>query len=89
MKNIYYIATTLAVCYLLAILAIWIDGATSHYQASHYAIVLGNKVHLSGEPSQRLQARLSRALLLYQRGMTVKQIIVSGGVGKEGHDEAL
>ena len=77
-KNIYYIGTTLAVCYLLAILAIWIDGATSHYQASHYAVVLGNKVYLSGEPSQRLQARLSRALLLYQRGV-VKQIIVSGG----------
>jgi vancomycin permeability regulator SanA len=74
--------------YLLAIAAIWVDGATSHYETSDYAIVLGNQVHPSGEPSQRLKARLLCAASLYNEG-SAKQIIVSGGIGKEGHDEAV
>ncbi len=74
--------------HLLAIAAIWIDGATSHYETSEYAVVLGNQVYPSGEPSQRLKARLLRAASLYKEG-SAKQIIVSGGFGKEGHDEAV
>ena len=50
-------------------------------------IVLGNKVELSGEPSKRLQYRLNKSYELFQSGMGQK-IIVSGGIGKEGFDEA-
>lgn len=42
---------------------------------------------MNGVPSKRLQARLDRAVELYEQGK-LKQIIVSGGIGKEGFDEA-
>ncbi|WP_308873967.1 YdcF family protein [Thiothrix subterranea] len=74
--------------YFLGIAAIWFDGATTGYEKSEYAVVLGNQVYPSGEPSERLKARLERAAELFRDG-TVQKIIVSGGLGKEGHDEAV
>ena len=76
-----------ALLYFLGIAAIWLDGATTGYEKSEYAVVLGNQVYPSGEPSERLKARLERAAELFRNG-TVQKIIVSGGLGKEGHDEA-
>ncbi|MCW7480176.1 YdcF family protein [Leptospira kanakyensis] len=55
--------------------------------SSNTALVLGNKVELDGTPSNRLQARLDRAAILYKDGL-IQKIIVSGGIGKEGFDEA-
>ncbi len=55
---------------------------------SDVAIVLGSKVHPDGSLSPRLQARLDRALALHRQNL-VSTIIVSGGFGKEGYDEAL
>ncbi|MCG6151035.1 YdcF family protein [Leptospira bandrabouensis] len=54
---------------------------------STFALVLGNKVELNGKPSDRLQARLDRAVFLYKEN-SIQKIIVSGGIGKEGFDEA-
>ncbi|EMJ88236.1 YdcF family protein [Leptospira meyeri] len=54
---------------------------------STFALVLGNKVELNGMPSDRLQARLDRAITLYKENL-IQKIIVSGGIGKEGFDEA-
>ncbi len=51
------------------------------------AVVLGNAVEPDGTLSPRFQARLDRALDLYREGK-VRLLIVSGGVGREGHDEA-
>ena len=51
------------------------------------AVVLGNEVLASGEPSPRLQARLDRALELHRVGR-VKAVVVSGGTGRSGHDES-
>jgi uncharacterized SAM-binding protein YcdF (DUF218 family) len=52
-------------------------------------IVFGNKVEEeTGEPSKRLKARLDRALALYNEGIA-PYVIVSGGFGKEGYDEAV
>lgn len=51
------------------------------------AVVLGNKVETSGVPSDRLKARLDRSIQLYWQGC-YSRIIVSGGLGKEGFDEA-
>ena len=78
---------TLILLYGFAIAAIWLDGVTTGYEKSEYAVVLGNQVYPSGEPSERLQARLNRAAELFREG-TVEKIIVSGGFGKEGYDEA-
>jgi uncharacterized SAM-binding protein YcdF (DUF218 family) len=51
------------------------------------AIVPGSKVEIDGTPSARLAARLDRALELYRAGV-FGTVIVSGGVGKERHNEA-
>jgi vancomycin permeability regulator SanA len=51
-------------------------------------IVFGNKVEENGLPSERLKARLDRALALYEDGIA-PYMIVSGGFGKEGYDEAV
>ena len=50
-------------------------------------LIFGNKVELSGEPSARLQSRLDEGLRLYEEGIA-PLIIVSGGIGEEGFDEA-
>jgi vancomycin permeability regulator SanA len=57
-------------------------------QRADVAVVLGNTVNPNGQPSPRLQARLDKTIQLYRQGI-FKQIIVSGGVGKEGFDEAV
>ncbi|WP_287605084.1 YdcF family protein [Thiothrix sp.] len=87
MKKLRKIIPLLILLYFFGIAAIWLDGATTGYEKSEYAVVLGNQVYPSGEPSERLKARLERAAELFRDG-TVQKIIVSGGLGKEGHDEA-
>ena len=77
---------------LLAILLIHLVvivgyGFISQPQKSSHLIILGNKVELNGQPSQRLQYRLDKGLELFQQGYA-DTIIVSGGMGKEGFDEA-
>ncbi len=50
-------------------------------------VVPGNTVHLDGSLSRRLRSRLDVALELYREGRA-PCIFVSGGMGREGHDEA-
>lgn len=52
------------------------------------AVVLGNEVYRDGTPSPRLAARLDRAVALF-REKQCGIIIVSGGKGASGQDEAL
>ena len=66
---------------------VW-DGLTDRLGQADVALVLGSKVELDGKPSVRLQARLDRAAELYKAG-SFPWIIVSGGLGKEGFDEAV
>lgn len=51
------------------------------------AVVLGTRVDRSGVASRSLRARLDRAVELY-RTAYVKNVIVSGGLGREGFEEA-
>lgn len=51
------------------------------------AVILGNEVYADGTVSPRLAARLDRGLALYRAG-TCTRLIVSGGTGKSGYDEA-
>lgn len=51
------------------------------------AVVLGNEVYADGRPSPRLAARLDKSLELYRQGR-VRTLIVSGGRGRSGVDEA-
>ena len=50
-------------------------------------MVLGSKVHEDGHPSAPLSERLDRGLALYRAGL-VEAVLVSGGKGPEGHEEA-
>ncbi len=60
---------------------------TRNFLTVDYAVVYGNKVELTGEPSNRLRARLDCAFELWSDSL-VDSIIVSGGIGIEGFDEA-
>jgi len=62
-------------------------GLLSRGQPSDVCVVLGNAVRADGTPSNRLKARLDKARDVYARGHC-RTIVVSGGVGKEGYDEA-
>lgn len=63
------------------------DGLHDQREVADVAVVLGNRVEPDGKPSARLAARLDCAVDVWRAGL-VKRILVSGGVGKEGHDEA-
>ncbi len=51
-----------------------------------FGVVLGNTVHKDGSVSNRLKARLDKSIELYQNDK-INKIVVSGGLGKEGHWE--
>lgn len=72
---------------LVTTLFIVYDGLTDELHQADVAIIPGNTVLPDGRPSPRLQARLDRALQLYRQAYFAV-IIVSGGFGKEGFDEA-
>ncbi|WLR51951.1 YdcF family protein [Bacillus tianshenii] len=73
--------------FLIHTALIVIDGLNDELKRVDAAVVLGNKVEENGEVSKRLQARLDRAVTLYEDGY-FQHIIVSGGMGEEGFDEA-
>jgi len=81
------IITIGCVVYLFLIAAIYISTLAREDFSADYAVVYGNTVHENGEPSVQLKARMAAALKLYHSDR-VEKIIVSGGLGKEGHDEA-
>jgi vancomycin permeability regulator SanA len=54
---------------------------------SDCGVILGNKVYPDGTPSKRLQARLDKGIELFNKQL-FKRIIVSGGIDKEGTNEA-
>ena len=64
------------------------DGLSDHIRKSDVAIIFGSKVNPGGMLSSRLAARLDKGIELYRKGM-FNYIIVSGGIGKEGIDEAV
>ncbi len=58
-----------------------------HRARADVAVVLGSAVLPNGAPSPRLAARLSAAIQLYRANL-VPLIMVSGGRGASGYDEA-
>ena len=65
-----------------------ISGFNDQVGKADIALVLGNKVESDGTPSPRLRARLDKTLELYREGY-FPMVIASGGLGKEGFDEAI
>lgn len=74
--------------YLLAAVGIIWIGLDDHISHADLIVVPGNTVAPDGKPSPRLQARLDVALQLFQEHWA-PLIFVSGGIGKEGFDEAV
>ena len=64
-----------------------VSGLRDDVRPADVAVVLGNEVRADGTPHPRLAARLDAALALYEGGV-VKNVIVSGGIGLSGFDEA-
>lgn len=81
------IFTLISFIFLLTATAMIIEGQHDHLSQSDVGIVLGSKVEIDGTPSNRLKARLDKTIALYQAGYFT-YIITSGGIGKEGFDEA-
>jgi vancomycin permeability regulator SanA len=67
--------------------AVWL-GVHDDVRPADAALVFGSKVQRNGVPSPRLRERLERALALHRQGL-VHKVIVSGGLGREGFDEAV
>ncbi|MEP7218001.1 MAG: YdcF family protein [Bacteroidota bacterium] len=80
-------AIALAGIYCFAGIAIVVYGLSDTIAVADVAIIPGNTVQRDGTPSARLAARLDRAIELY-RGKNIKDMIVSGGIGEEGFNEA-
>jgi len=73
---------------LLGTSVLVIAGLRDNLGHADVALVLGSKVETDGTPSARLRARLDETLECYRAGY-FPEIIVSGGIGKEGYDEAV
>jgi len=72
--------------FLIHCIIITIDGLKDEKKTADIAVIMGSKVNEDGTLSERLTKRMECGLNLYRSGR-VKHIIVSGGLGKEGHYE--
>ena len=63
-------------------------GTTDYRRAADVAVVFGAQVHDNGAPSTSLRDRMDTAVALYKDRL-VKKVLVSGGVGDSGYNEAL
>ncbi len=75
------------VIFTVATLVLVAQGFRDDVAPSDIALVLGSKVERDGQPSRGLRARLDEAVNVYHSG-AAPLILVSGGLGKEGYDEA-
>lgn len=82
------VLTAVVLAFFFASLLLVTAGMRDEVHEADVAVVLGNTVNPDGTPSRRLAARLDTAVDLYRRGL-FKNILVSGGVGREGFDEAV
>ena len=63
-------------------------GTTDYRRPADVAVVFGAQVHPGGRPSTSLKDRMTTAVQLWKDHL-VKQLVVSGGVGDSGYNEAL
>ena len=76
-----------AVAFVVACIFMVAGGLHENVFKADVIVIPGNAVSPEGEPSARLAARLDRGLELYTQGMA-ERVIVSGGTGWQGVDEA-
>ena len=81
-----YIFWVLTIWFTIHTTLITIDGLIDENNKSDLGVIFGNKVNPDGSLSERLQKRLDKGIEMYQDSI-IKLIVVSGGLGKEGHYE--
>ena len=86
-KTLKLLIILLILWFCLHTVIVVVDGVSDNINSVDVGIILGNKVEVTGQPSERLKSRLDKGIDLYNKGY-LKNIIVSGGIGKEGFDEA-
>jgi vancomycin permeability regulator SanA len=80
---------SLLLCAALFPLAhVYFFGTTDYRAPADAAVVLGARVHPSGVLSQSLEDRVATGAGLYREGL-VRTLLMSGGVGESGVDEAV
>jgi vancomycin permeability regulator SanA len=80
---------TAGACVLLFPVAqVFFFGKTDYRRPADVAVVFGAQVHENGLASTSLSDRMTTAIHLYQDHL-VKRILVSGGVGDSGFNEAI
>lgn len=78
-----------AACVLaFPIAQVFFFGGTDYRRPADAVVVFGAQVHVDGSPSTSLRDRMTTAIELYRQGL-VKHLVVSGGVGESGYNEAL
>jgi vancomycin permeability regulator SanA len=83
------LAAVAAACVLLFPVAqVFFFGMTDYRRPADVVVVFGAQVHESGLASTSLRDRMDTGVELYKDGV-VKHVIVSGGVGDSGFNEAL
>ena len=87
MKILKIIIYIVIIFFVSTVIIIFYNGFIDKVQPSDVIVILGNKVEITGKPSDRLKSRLDKGLELYKEKIS-PNIIVSGGLGKEGFDEA-
>lgn len=85
-QKINYFFQLFIIWFFLHNLAIVVDGLWDEKASCDIAVILGNTVQKDGRLSPRLKSRVDKGLEMYQQGWC-KQLVVSGGFGKEGHWE--
>jgi vancomycin permeability regulator SanA len=87
MRQLKFFVLFAAGVFLVCVAGVVAVGSSDTVSDADMVVVPGNTVSADGRPSPRLQARLDAALGLYRDGRA-RIIFVSGGIGKEGFDEA-
>jgi vancomycin permeability regulator SanA len=82
------IATAAACVLLFPVAQVFFFGKTDYRRPAEIVVVFGAQVHEDGRASTSLRDRMDTAIGLYKDGL-VKKVLVSGGVGDSGFNEAL
>jgi vancomycin permeability regulator SanA len=82
-----YLLIAFIALFIARAMIIFYDGLSDEIERADVALIPESKVENDGKPSQRLKARLEGGIKIYRQGL-VKKLIVSGGKGQEGFDEA-
>ncbi len=85
-RSLKLIIASFIVWFLIHTTVIIIDGLNDDNLRSDVGVIFGNKVNPDGSLSERLLKRCDKGIDLYHRQL-IGLIVVSGGLGKEGHYE--